>query len=86
MEVIYVVKGSLRVKVGVSDYILKEDEFTIINPFELHALYSSDEDNLTCILEINSDFYDPIAEETIFVSYYNPVSYTHLTLPTKRIV
>ena len=71
MEVIYVVKGSLRVKVGVSDYILKEDEFTIINPFELHALYSSDEDNLTCILEINSDFYDPIAEETIFVSYYN---------------
>lgn len=71
MEVIYVVKGNLHVKVGVSNYVLKEGEFTIINPFELHALHGSDEDNLTCILEINSDFYDPIAEETIFVSYYN---------------
>ena len=71
MELIYVAEGSLSIKVGVSDYVLHAGEFTIINPFELHALYSAGEPNKTCILEINTDFYDPCAEGIIFVSYYN---------------
>ncbi len=71
MELIYVAEGSLSIKVGVSDYVLHAGEFTIINPFELHALYSTGEPNKTCILEISTDFYDPCAEGTIFVSYYN---------------
>ena len=71
MELIYVVEGTLSVKVGVSDYLLHEGEFTIINPFELHALYASDDTNKTCILEINTKFYDPCTEGTIFVSAYN---------------
>ena len=71
MELIYVAEGSLSIKVGVSDYVLHAGEFTIINPFELHALYSTGDPNKTCILEISTDFYDPCAEGTIFVSYYN---------------
>lgn len=68
MELIYVAEGTLSVKVGVSDYLLRKGEFTIINPFELHALYSAGDINKTCILEINSSFYDPCSEGTIFVS------------------
>lgn len=71
MELIYVAKGSIRVKVGFSNYVLYEGEFAIINPFELHALYSTEEDNHVCILEISTDFYDPIHEEVIFVSAYS---------------
>lgn len=71
MELIYVAEGSLSIKVGVSDYVLHAGEFTIINPFELHALYSTDKSNKTCILEISTDFYDPCTEGTIFVSAYS---------------
>lgn len=71
MELIYVAEGSISVKVGVSNYILHAGEFTIINPFELHALYAADEPNRVCILEINRDFYDPCEEENIFVSAYS---------------
>lgn len=70
MEVIYVAEGSISVKVGISDYVLHAGEFTIINPFELHALYATDEDNKIFILEISTDFYDPCFEGTIFVSAY----------------
>ena len=70
MEVIYVAEGSISVKVGISDYVLHAVEFTIINPFELHALYATDEDNKIFILEISKDFYDPCFESTIFVSAY----------------
>lgn len=68
MELVYVAEGSLSVKIGVSDYILEAGEFTIINPFELHGLYATDEPNKTCILEINTAFYSPCDEGTIFVS------------------
>lgn len=71
MELIYVAEGSISVKVGVSNYILHAGEFTIINPFELHALYATSEPNRVCILEINRDFYDPCEEENIFVSAYS---------------
>lgn len=71
MELIYVAEGSISVKVGVSNYILHAGEFTIINPFELHALYAASEPNRVCILEINRDFYDPCEEENIFVSAYS---------------
>lgn len=70
MEIIYVIQGSLSIKVGVSNYVLSAGEFTIINPFELHALYAEDDTNKTCILEISPNFYDPIKENTIFVSSY----------------
>lgn len=70
MELIYVVKGSLKVKVGVSDYVLNSGEFTIIDPFELHGLYHTGEANSTYILELNTEFYDPCEEEIIFVSAY----------------
>ena len=70
MEIIYVAEGSVSVKVGISDYVLHAGEFTIINPFELHALYATDEDNKIFILEISTDFYDPCFEGTIFVSAY----------------
>lgn len=70
MEVVYVAKGSLSVKVGVSDYILHAGEFAIINPLELHGLYAAGEPNQVCILEINQGFYAPCKAENIFVSAY----------------
>lgn len=71
MEIIHVIKGSIAVKVGVSHFTLNEGEFIIINPFELHALYATDKTNQTFILKINSEFYDPCKEGTIFVSEYD---------------
>lgn len=71
MEIIYVLEGSLSIKVGVSNYTLSAGEFTIINPFELHGLYCTDEPNRICLLEISTQFYDPCQEGTIFVSDYN---------------
>lgn len=70
MEIIYVLEGSLSIKVGVSNYTLSAGEFTIINPFELHGLYCTDEPNRICLLEISPRFYDPCREGTIFVSEY----------------
>lgn len=71
MELIYVMEGDLHIKVGVSDYVLHEGQFTIINPFELHALYAEEKSNKTCILEINEKFYNPAEEGTVFVSAYD---------------
>ncbi|MCQ4635119.1 AraC family transcriptional regulator [Anaerovorax odorimutans] len=70
MEIIYVLEGSLSIKVGVSNYTISAGEFTIINPFELHGLYCTDEPNRVCLLEISPRFYDPCEEGTIFVSAY----------------
>ncbi|MCC2864574.1 helix-turn-helix domain-containing protein [Anaerovorax odorimutans] len=70
MEIIYVLEGSLSIKVGVSNYTLSAGEFTIMNPFELHGLYCTDEPNRVCLLEISPQFYDPCQEGTIFVSEY----------------
>ena len=71
MEVVYVMEGSLSIKVGVSNYTISAGEFTIINPFELHSLCCTGEPNLICLLEISPRFYDPCEEGTIFVSEYN---------------
>ena len=57
----------------------------IINPISAIALYPSDPSSVDVLKD---DLHGADLHNTEYVKYdlSNPVSYTHLTLPTKRIV
>lgn len=57
MEIIFVLEGSVNVKLGKDTYCLKENDLILINANELHGTRSNNEKNLLLSLEINLEFY-----------------------------
>ncbi|MBU7591268.1 GH39 family glycosyl hydrolase [Metabacillus halosaccharovorans] len=52
VELIYIIKGRLQVKINNEIFLLKNSDFVVVNSNNLHSLYS-DEENLFVVLHIN---------------------------------
>lgn len=64
IEIIYVLKGNIKVTVNNGTYDLEENEIEIINVDEVHKLYSDDKDNRVLIFHIDQYFFE---------KYYNDI-------------
>lgn len=58
MEIIYVLKGSIKITIETETHIVNEQEIEIINSDEAHRIYSENKDNRVIILQIDNSFFD----------------------------
>lgn len=58
MEIIYVLKGSVKITIETETHLVNEQEIEIINSDEAHRIYSKDKDNKIIILQIDNSFFD----------------------------
>ncbi|TYU82725.1 AraC family transcriptional regulator [Listeria monocytogenes] len=52
LEIIYVLRGMLSLTIDSKTYYMHKDEFIVVNPYQLHELYTSQQANLL-IIQIN---------------------------------
>ena len=57
IEIILVLKGLIHVRIGSDRYLLKENDFVLINSNELHSVSKETDDNMILVLLIKMDFY-----------------------------
>ena len=69
---------------GAIDIIFQDDDILVINkPSGLLSVPGKQKEHAQCV---QSRLYDQLGKKFLIVHRLDPVSYTHLTLPTKRIV
>ena len=58
-EILYLIKGSLNVKISYETYRLEEGDFLLINPYETHALgdAGSGNGNIAAIIQCGEELY-----------------------------
>jgi anti-sigma factor ChrR (cupin superfamily) len=59
-ELVFVLRGSLTLKVGMESYIIKAADMVLVNTSEIHSLSSLEKDNLCLVLQFSPNI---IAEE-----------------------
>ena len=57
LEVVYVLEGSVRMKNGYYNYILKEGDIFILNPREIHSFESNGEKNMVVMLQMDTEYF-----------------------------
>lgn len=70
LELIAVVKGSIKLKDGFEEHNLSEGDVIVINTNDLHAIYNTEEENLIIILDIDINYLEahyPAIQNTIIV-------------------
>lgn len=58
IEVLFVLKGAIKVEIETEVYTIKQQEIEIINANEIYSIKSDDEDNLVLILNIDPNFFE----------------------------
>jgi len=57
IELLFVLKGSIKVVCGKKTIMLKEKDLNLINSNEIHST-GADEDNLTLVIQINVEYFE----------------------------
>lgn len=60
LEILFVLEGSVNVRVGEETYYLKEKDIILINCNELHSTKKTKDENMLLVVQINPEFYDNI--------------------------
>lgn len=60
LEILFVLEGSVNIKLGGDLYTLEEEDLILINSNQLHSSYKTNEDNITLVLQINLDYFSKI--------------------------
>lgn len=58
IEIILVLQGSINIRVGPVQYVLKENDFIVINSYEVHNTWRTKEDNICIAFQVDIDYYD----------------------------
>lgn len=57
IEIVFVLQGSISIRIGNNRYLLKENDLILINSNEMHSAIKESDDNIIAMLQINMDFY-----------------------------
>ena len=57
LEIVLVLKGSIKIRIGENLYILKENDLILINSKEIHSTEKTNEENMVLALQIHPDYY-----------------------------
>lgn len=74
IEILFVLKGNIKLGVESETYTLREKEVEIINPNEVFWMTSDDEENLVLILDIDSGFFERYYDDAKDTFYYTDSS------------
>ncbi|WP_313755729.1 GH39 family glycosyl hydrolase [Tissierella sp.] len=58
MEILLVLQGSINVGIGANQYLLRENDFLLINCNEVHNTSRTKEDNIVLALQIEIEYFD----------------------------
>ena len=81
-EIINNACAALLIETALADKVFNEEELASMKQ-TLNKVYKVDEKDIE---ELINESKKKVSESTSLYEYTRPVSYTHLTLPTKRIV
>lgn len=85
VELVYVLRGEIKLKNGYHDYILKEGDIFTNSGHEVHGLTATEKENTVAIIQISNRFftrYFPSLTKSCFRTYANDDR--HLQLDTLR--
>lgn len=57
LELIYVLEGTLALKNGYYNYVLKQGDIFILNDREIHSMHKTDTDNMVMMVQINMAYF-----------------------------
>jgi len=77
MEIILVLRGSLRMTVGDTMCDLQERDVMIINPFHVHGSTAGDADTLVCGLHLSTDYFESRGLNAFSNRHYMLRSFLH---------
>ena len=78
VELVYVLKGEIRLKNGYYNYLLKEGDIFTNSGHEVHGLRATDSDNVIAVIQISNRFftqYFPQLPKACFRTYVNDDRY-----------
>ena len=81
VELVYVLKGEIRLKNGYYNYLLKEGDIFTNSGHEVHGLRATDSDNVIAVIQISNRFftqYFPQLPKACFRTYVNDDRYARL--------
>ena len=58
LEILFILKGSIELRIGSELYLLKENDLILINSKEVHNTSRTQEENIVLALQINPEYYD----------------------------
>lgn len=58
LEILLVLQGSINIRIGDNDYLLKENDLILINNNEIHKTSKTKEDNILLVLQIDTQHFD----------------------------
>lgn len=58
IEILLVLKGSVNLRIATDEYIMKEDDFILLNPNEVHSVMETEDENILLALQIQTDFFN----------------------------
>ncbi|WP_125152301.1 helix-turn-helix domain-containing protein [Clostridium rectalis] len=70
MEILFVLKGTIKVTIDSSTYEIHERELEIINVDETHRIFSNDKDNRVLIFHFDSSFFSKYYSDIENLSFY----------------
>lgn len=74
IEILFVLRGSVKLGVETEEYILREKQIEIINANEVYRVESAEEDNLVLILNIDPDFFERYFDDARDTFFYTDTS------------
>lgn len=88
-ELIYILKGSVRLKNGSGTYLLKEGDVFTNSGHEVHGLKAADCDNVVAMIQVSNQFfarYFPELGKACFRTYVNNDKYRQLDTLRKMLL
>lgn len=58
IEILLVLKGSIKLRIGMDEYEIQEDDLILLNPNEVHSISKTKEQNMLLALQIQPEFYN----------------------------
>lgn len=73
IEILYVLKGSIKVDIDTDSYEIQEDEIEIVNTEQTHRIYSN-KDNRVLIFKIDPHFFEKYYSDIENMFFYTNTS------------
>lgn len=70
IEILFVLRGTIELRIETGVYTVKEKEIEIINTNEVHGIKSNDDDNLVLVFNIDPNFFEKYYDDAKDVFFY----------------
>ncbi|WP_207636363.1 helix-turn-helix domain-containing protein [Desulfosporosinus youngiae] len=83
VEIIYVMEGSVNIKIGAETHLLKENNVAVINVDEIHGIAKDPGDNKVLFIQIDPAFCEKVLPDFKYTFFYCSSIYHEAVVPEK---